>query len=325
MQILGIDVSKAKIDVSLRTGKRRYVRETFANDSQGHEALQRWLTGHHVQQVHACLEATGRYGDGLAHYLYGQGHRVSVVNPSRIHDYGKSQLRRNKSDALDADLIADFCWTQEPEAWQPPTASRRELQELTREITTLKADRQRKRNKLKSGISSSRLQRSLQRSIDFIDEEIVRLERELKELTRQEDDLKEDIKLLTSIPGIGFTTATRFLAEVDVARFQQAEQVAAYAGLIPRQFTSGSSVRKKPTLSKIGNRHLRNAFYMPALSAKRFNPIIHALVERLTLRGKEKMVIVGAVMRKLVHLAFGVLKTRKPFDPQYLNKIPVGA
>ena len=197
-------------------------------------------------------------------------------------------------------------------------------QELSREITTLKEDRQRKRNKLKSGIASKKISSSLERQIHFIDQEIAKLEDEIGQLIEDDSELKEDVELLISIPAISTTTAVKFLAEVDVARFQQASQVAAYAGLVPREHTSGTSVYKKPRLSKIGNRHLRTAFYMPALSAHRYNPLVRALVDRLAERGKSKMTIIGAVMRKLLHLAFGVLKTRKPFDQNHLQNIPIG-
>jgi len=322
--ILGIDVSKAKLDVALSADNQEFVCAEFSNDGQGYARLAKWLNQNGVGEVHVCLEATGRYGDEVARYLHEQGYVVSLVNPQRIHAYGQSKLRRSKNDRLDARLIADFCATQEPAPWTPPSESQRALQELSRELNTLKGDRQRKRNKLQSGITSAQTRRSLQRQIDFIDQEIAKLEEACEQLIAQDAPLQEDFDLLLSIPGIGSTTAVSFLAEVDVARFQQASQVAAYAGLIPREHTSGSSVHKKSRLAKMGNRHLRTAFYMPALSAKRYNPILRALVDRLTERGKSKMAILGAVMRKLLHLAFGVLKTRKPFDPNHLQSIPVG-
>ncbi|MCB0089371.1 MAG: transposase [Caldilineaceae bacterium] len=322
--VLGIDVSKAKIDVALSADNKRFQSGQFKNERSGHKALGQWLQRQKVSELHVCLEATGRYGDEVAHYLYEQGYVVSMVNPWRIHAYGQSKLRRNKNDRIDARLIADFCATQQPEPWIPSSAIQRELQELSREISTLKADRQRKRNKLKSGLSSAKMLHSLERQLDFIEQEIAKLEQEIEQLIDQDSALKQDFELLLSIPAIGPTTAIRFLAEVDVTRFQQAAQVAAYAGLVPREHTSGSSVHKKPHLSNLGNRHLRTAFYMPALAAHRFNPIIQALVARLTERGKSKMTIIGAVMRKLLHLAFGVLKTRKPFDANHPHSIPVG-
>ena len=321
--ILGIDIAKCKFDVALRQGRQVLQTAEFANEATGYKALSKWLEKHGASCVHACLEATGRYGEDLAHALYDLGHTVSIVNPARIHAYGKSKLRRNKNDQLDAKLIADFCFTQLPDGWEPPSDQRRILQELTRELDALKQDRIRKRNKLGSGLSSPQTKRSLERQLDFLEQEIAQVEQEIADFVASHPALVEDVQLLLSIPGIGFLTAARFLAEVDVSRFRQASQVAAYAGLVPREFSSGSSVHKRARLSKLGNRHLRNAFYMPALSAQRFNPLVLALAQRLAERGKSKMTIVGAIMRKLIHLAFGVLKTRTPFDPHHLPIIPV--
>jgi transposase len=325
MYRLGIDIAKKSFDGALTSDNKQYQSEHFNNTAKGHRRLVKWLRQQGVEEAHVCMEATGRYGDELARFLHEQGYRVSMVNPMQIHAYGKSQLRRNKNDRLDAQLIADFCFTQEPPTWTLPTRCRQETQELTRHITTLKHDRQRKRNQLKAGLSSEALRRSIEKNIGFIDQEIEHLEAKLQELIDQESRYQEDLALLLSIPAIGWTTATRFLAEVDVSQFAQASHLAAYAGLAPSEHSSGSSVHKKACLSKVGNRHLRSAFYMPALGAHRHNPIIADLVERLTARGKSKMTIVGAVMRKLLHLAYGVLKTRKPFDPLHVPPVPVGA
>lgn len=322
--ILGIDVSKDKVDVALSADNQAFVQAEFSNNASGHKMLNKWLTEQKVKTLHVCLEATGRYGDAIALFLYEQGHGVSIVNPSRIHAYGRSKLRRNKNDRLDAQLIADFCYSQKPELWVPAPKNQREIQELNREISKLKVDRRRKSSKLKSGITSKTVIRSLQRQIRFIDQEIAGLEEQIKQIINHDTALKEDLALLTSIPAIGNTTAYTILAEVDISSFQQASQLAAYAGLIPGEHSSGSSVHKKSKLSNVGNKHLRTAFYMPSLSASRFNPIIASLVERMTARGKSSMCILGAVMRKLLHLAFGVLKTRKPFDPHYLQNISVG-
>lgn len=322
--ILGIDISKAKFDVALSADNRTFEQAEFSNNHSGYKTLRKWLKSHKVKDLHICLEATGRYGDEVAQFLHEQGHEVSMVNPARIHAYGQSKLRRNKNDRLDALLIADFCYSQQPDLWTPPSENRRELQELTREISTLKDDRTRKNNKLQSGLVSKTVIRSLKRQIRSINKEIADLEEQIGQIIATAPTLMEDLDLLTSIPGIGNTTAYVVLAEVNVSSFQQASQLAAYAGLIPKEHSSGSSVRKKATLSKLGNKHLRSAFFMPSLSAARFNPIVAALVERLTARGKSEMCILGAVMRKLLHLAFGVLKTRKPFDPNHLQIISVG-
>ena len=138
----------------------------------------------------------------------------------------------------------------------------------------------------------------------------------------QHPDLKEQRELLESIPGFGPVTSANFIAEVgDINRFSSASQLAAYVGLTPRKEQSGTSVNKPGRLSKRGNTRLRTAFYMPALAAVRSNPFVIDLATRMEKRGISRMCIIGASMRKLVHLAFGVLKHRQPFDPKYLNNV----
>jgi len=313
------------VDVALTADNHHFKMESFSNDRKGYQALMRWMRSHTKEQVHICLEATGRYGEALSHFFSEKGYVVSVVNPAQIHAYGKSKLRRNKNDQLDAQLIADFCFTQQPSFWKPPTRIQRESKELSRYIGTLKEDRQRKRNQLKAGISLPLLKRSIEKTIRLVDKEITLLEKDLEEMLRSDEKTNEDLDLLLSIPGIGPTTARNFLAEVNVSRFAQASHLAAYAGLAPTEHTSGSSVHKKSRMSKIGNKQLRTMFFMPALSAHRFNPLIANLRSRLQAKNKQKMTIVGATMRKLLHLAYGVLKTRKPFDSNHANLVLIGA
>jgi len=319
MDILGIDIAKRKFDVALQREERIIATGQFNNDGQGFLKLQKWLRRRKAEQVHACLEATGRYGDELALFLHEQGHEVSIVNPSRIKAYAESKLQRTKTDQVDAKLIADFCATQRPGAWEPPSEAQQELQALVRHIERLKEERTRAKNRRQSRVPSAVVLEAIDEHITFLDAQIEKLEQRIRDLVDDDPDLRRQVELLISIPGISETTATRFIAEVDVNRFSKANQVAAYAGLTPRKHESGSSVHRRGHLSKVGNRRLRAAFYMPALAAMRSNPIIMNLVQRLEERGKSKMTIVGAVMRKLIHLAFGVLKTRRPFDPNFIN------
>ncbi len=313
--VLGIDVSKAKIDVALCVSASAVTTATFSNSASGFAGLDKWVNRQTEQPLHACLEATGRYGDAVASHLYAQDHIVSVVNPSRIHAYGRSKLRRSKTDKCDALLIADFCATQELAPWRPLSMQQLELQELTRQLEDLKKSRQRVSNRLGSGIRSTTVQRLLGEQLELLAGQIQELEAEIAECTHQDEQQKAQFKLLTSIPGIGPCTATKFLAEVpDFRQFDSADQLAAYAGLVPKQHFSGSSVHKKSTLAKTGNSFLRTAFYMPALSAARFNPLIAIFSKRLEERGKAKMTVVAAVMHKLLVLAYGVLKSGRPFD-----------
>jgi transposase len=317
MDILGIDISKSKFDVALLR-EEQYRTARFSNDTIGFIKLRKWLKGCDVNQLHACLEATGRYGDALALFLHEAGHRVSVVNPSRIHAYAASQLRRNKTDKEDAKVIAHFCATQAPKLWKPPVVVVQELQAMVRHLEALQSMRQQERNRLHAGIPSSAVHETVEAHITFLNEQIEELSQRIHDHIDQNPNLKQRKDLLTSIPGIADITAARLLAEIPpLERFSGAPQLAAYAGLTPREHQSGATVSRRGHLTKTGNAHLRHALYMPALVAIRWNPIIKAFVTRLQQKGKSKMTIVGAAMRKLLHIVYGILKSGRPFDPNY--------
>lgn len=312
---IGIDIAKEKFDVALYRDEQ-YQLAQFTNTGEGHRQLLKWLKKRQAQGSHACLEATGQYGEALAETLHSRGYPVSVVNPARVKGYAASQLKRNKTDREDAKVIAHFCATQTPALWTPPPPEVRELQALSHRLLTLKEERTAELNRRQSGIRVEAVLQDIAAHIAFLEAQIEAIEQRITDLIDHHPDLRRQHDLLTSIPGIGDITAAHFLAEVpDVTRFDSAGQLTAYAGLSARHHQSGSSVHRSGHLSKVGNKRLRAAFYMPALSAKRFNPLIRDLVVRLEERGKRPMVIVGAVMRKLLHIAFGVLKSGKPFDP----------
>ncbi|MEW5986686.1 MAG: transposase [Chloroflexota bacterium] len=314
--ILGIDVAKETVEVFLAVEPAR--RGHFGNDESGFAQLSRWLQKQGVAQVWACLEATGAYGEALALYLHEQGHWVSVVNPARIKKYGESKLSRNKTDRLDAALIADFCSSQKPGRWSPPPPEVRHLQALTRRLDDLRADHVREQNRLQAGGHATVVRCSIESHLAFLSQQIAQLEQEMQAHVNQHPPLQADQALLLSIPGIGVKTAAYLLAELpDIRRFSQSAQAVAFAGLSPHRRESGATIRQRAHLTPIGQPRLKAALYWPAITAMRFNPLIRALAERLAQRGKEKMVIVGAAMRKLLQLAYGVLKSRRPFDPHY--------
>lgn len=316
---LGIDVSKDKIDVTLLESSKSQS-AIFSNDLSGFKTLRRWLKRRGVKQLHACMEATGRYGDELAFYLFEQDFQVSVVNPARIKKYAESKLQRNKTDKIDGRLIADFCATQKPPLWSPPPEEIRILQEMTRRLESLKGERTREKNRLQAGVSAKSVKQSIEKHIAFLDSEIKRLTDQINHHIKQYPHLKEKLDLVQTIQGIGRLTASIILSELpDIDEFESASQATAYAGLTPRLHQSGSSVYRPSRMSKAGNRHLRAAFYMPSLSAIKWNPVIKDMVGRMQAKGKKPMVIIGAVMRKLLRLAYGVLKTGLPFDAEYHN------
>lgn len=315
LAILGIDVSKDKLDVCL-LHQGRASQEQFSNTPNGHQGLRRWLRKQKVHEMHACLEATGLYGEELAQSLYEAGFQVSIVNPARIKKYADSQLRRNKTDKVDAALIADFCRTQQVGLWSPPPPEWRELRDLVRHLDDLVTMRQQERNRLQAGIKSTAVITTLQQHIAFLDDQIAQLKQQITHHFDQHPDLKHQRDLLTSIPGISDTTASVLLAEIrDFRAFDNVRQLVAFAGLNPAHHQSGSSVLGKPRFSKIGRSSLRSALYLPAISARRYNPLIRPLCQRIEQSGQPKMVAIGASMRKLLHLAYGVLKTDTPFSP----------
>jgi len=315
--VLGIDVSKETLDVALLQDANLKFGK-FENTQEGFARLYKWLHIAKVEHLHACLEATGQYSDAVAEYLYEQGCQVSMVNPARIKAYASSKLRRFKSDKGDAEIIALYCQKEEPAPWTPPPASFRELQQLVRFLEDVKIQHQQQKNRLAAGGTSEQVQAYLNEQIAYTAKLIKKVTQDIKEHIDQHPDLKAQKDLLVSIPGIGDITAAALLGEVrDFRAFDSARQLAAYAGLVPEQRTSGTSVRKKPRLVKRGNVHLRTALYMPALTALKYNPVTCALSYRMELTHHCPMAIIGAIMRKLLHLAYGVIKTGKPFDPQY--------
>lgn len=315
---LGIDISKATFNAALLLDNGKLRHKVFANNPTGFQHLSDWLIKHKAQVIHACMEATGTYGEALATYLHQAGHRVSVVNPSIIKAFAITEMSRTKTDKGDATLIARYCQKHQPSAWSPPAPEISELQALVRRLEALLEMLQQERNRLSAGINSALVKEKIQEHIEYLNEQIRHTQELIWEHIEQHPRLKQQRDLLTSIPGIGETTAARFLAEiVEIDNYESARQVAAFAGLVPKHKESGTSVKGKPRLCKVGSARLRKAFYFPAIVASKHNPLIKALSQRLRERGKCAMVIIGAAMRKLIHIAYGVLKSGKPFDPFY--------
>ena len=318
---LGIDIAKDTFEAHLLRDKGK-VRGSFANAPAGFVKLDRWLKKHQAAVVHVCLEATGRYSEAVAEHLHAGGHTVSVINPARLKAFGQATLTRTKTDQSDAALLADFCRRQQPAAWTPPAPEKRALRDLVRRRESLLQLQQQEANRLSSGETSAVVQASLAAVLAVLEAQLAAIEQAIQAHIQAAPDLHRQQQLLDSIPGIGPTTAAALLGEIDFGAYPSARQLAAHAGLTPRQRQSGTSVHGKPRLSKQGASQLRKILFLPAVVAKKYNPIVRAFADRLTARGKAKMAIVGAAMRKLLHLCYGVLKSGRPFDPDYLAHSP---
>lgn len=316
-QILGIDISKETFDVAFLDKGHTY-QGHFSNDPDGLQKLTRWLNKRRAEQMHVCMEATSRYWEEVAYYLHEQGNQVSVVNPKLIKKHAEATMQRNKTDKVDARTIADYCAKHQPALWTPPPPSVRQLQILVRHVDALKQDRQRECNRRDTSGQAADVIKAIDRHVAFLDKQIADLEQRIIDLIDSNPDLKQPYQLLLTIPGVGNKIATTFLAEVpNINLFAQASQLAAFVGLTPGDRQSGTSLRRKGKLVKWGNAHLRSVYYMPALSAHRWNPIIAALRDRLKAKNKHGLTVVVAIMRKMLHLCYGVLKTGKPFDPNH--------
>jgi transposase len=314
---VGVDIAKESFTVTLLGVAGQKHRHQFANSPTGHQGLLAWLKKHSQDEVQVCLEATSIYWEEVAERLHEAGYGVSVVNPARIKGYALSQLRRSKTDPLDADVIADFCRTQQPKLWQPPSEAERKLRALVRHLEGLKKSRTQERNRLAT-CRDAEVRTSLETVLATLEAEIQRVEKRLDSFFDDHPDLKEKRDLLTSIKGIGRKTATHLLAEMyDLAQYESAKAAAADAGVTPSHFQSGTSVWRKSKMSRMGKASIRGALHFPAITAIQHNPVVRALAQRLQAKGKLKSVIRVAAMNKLMHLAYGVLKSGLPFDPNY--------
>lgn len=318
---VGIDVAKRKFDIALRINNKIKTK-VFDNTPSGHKAFAEWLIerGATPELTHLCMEATGPYSETLATSLVATGWRVSMVNPARIKGFAQGELARNKTDRADAALLARFCAAMRPSLWTPPPVEWRELRGWVDRLQALKEMHQQEANRMEAhqAIGQMRLVQDVQIHLDWLDKQIKELERNIHDHIDRHPDLKRDAELLGSIPGIGDTTVAKVLAYAgDVRRFSNAKALAAFIGVIPRQRLSGTSVKGRTMMSRTGHSELRRALYMPSLVARRHNPILKIFGDRLSTTGLAPKAVVGAVMRKLAHLIYGVIKSGKPFDVNF--------
>ncbi len=319
MNILGIDVSKAKLDCVLICNSRpdKELEKRVANSEEGFSKLIDWCARKaqcDPSQIHAIMEATGPYHEAVALALFNSGYQVSVINPAQIKHYAQSLGRKAKNDKQDASVIAQYGLKTKLRLWQPDPQEYRHLRALLYRLDAVESDIQREKNrfeKARAAQSPSTVLQSIERSIDFLKEEKSRLEKQIKEHINNHPHLKKDKELLESIPAIGpVLSAWISLLLRNGKRFDAAPQAAAFVGLTPTEHQSGSTVFKKPHLSKVGPSIYRAKLYMPAIVAIQHNPDVRDLYQRLLAKGKTKMAALGAAMRKLVHICFGVIKNQ---------------
>lgn len=322
--VVGIDVSKLKLDIALLfNGKVKS--KVLDNSSAGHKSLLEWLgkSKAGMETMHVCMEATGVYYEALALALHEAGLKVSVVNPSCIKGFGQSENIRNKNDAIDAGLIARYCAAMTPATWTPPPIEQRQLRAWSLRVQALKDNRQQEENRLEAHTVTGMedVAAHVATHIQWLDTEIKKLEKTIDDHIDRHPGLKHDAALISSIPGIGATTVARILGHLgDIRRFASAKALSAFLGVTPKHRSSGTSLKGRTMISRTGNTSLRAALFMPSLVARRHNPLLKQFAERLLATGMSKKAVICAVMHKMTHLIYGVIRTDKPFDANYSSK-----
>jgi len=309
---LGIDVAKAKLDCAISMqGKWRH--KVFPNNAQGFESLLNWLRALTDTPVRVCLEATSTYWEGVAQWLSDAGLHVSVINPALAKAHGQALGLRSKSDKVDAKALSLYGTQMQPRPWVAPSLAERRLRALVLRYQSLMDMQSQERNRTETARTD--VLPSLQAHLQWLADEIKRIEAQIRQTLDDDSDLTSKRELLQSIPGIGEKTLAVLLAYgMTDERFTHARQFVAFAGLSPRIHESGSSVRGRPRMSKVGHTALRRALYMPAMVTLYRTDWGRLFRQRLAANGKAPKLIIGAMMRKLAQLAFGVLKSGKPFN-----------
>lgn len=320
--VVGIDIAKLKFDVCcLNLQGARPQHGTFTSDDEGHARFIKWVdrvAG--GQSVHFCMEETGIYGRALATFLHQSGHRVSLVNPALIKSFGASLNVRTKTDSVDAQLIAHYTAERVPPPWKPLEPQHQALRAAARRRQQLMEMLIAESNHLEACLCPA-VRSSIEVQIAHLKSLITAEDERMAAIIAGDALLARAAQLLRTIPGIGRISAQRLLAELPpLDGFESARQLCAYAGLTPRQHESGKSVHGRSRLCKQGRSGLRATLFMPAMSllTTRSGPL-KEFADRLLKSGKEKLCVIGALTRKLMSLAFAILRSGTPCDPGYRN------
>lgn len=312
---LGIDMAARTFVAALWFEDQRFSKAEFTNDARGFRQLQTWLKRHGLGALRVALESTSTYGEALARWLHEAGHTVHLLNPERVAHFGRSLGQRNKTDPADAVTIARFIAVHRATPWQPPAPEQRTLRSLTRVRHQLIAQRVQLDNQLKTAEPAAAAH--LRPIVQTIREELARIDRQIAAHLRAHPALAAQVRRLRTVKGVGWVTAAIVLAELPpVTADTDPRALCAWAGLTPRRWQSGK-LERPARLSRKGNAYLRDALYMPALVAKRFNPLLRDFGLRLAANGKSSAAILGAIAHKMLRILVGLLRTNTDFDPTW--------
>jgi transposase len=322
----GIDVGSEELFLVIRKNGKPFDPQKFTNTPADRTRLVEKLVK--LPGIRVCLEATGVYHFDLAIALHDAGVLLMVVNPKASHNFAKVLMKNSKTDAVDADTLAEYAARMDFVAWTRPSNEKLALRSFARRINALTGQKAAAKNHLHALTATQETPKAVLRDAKL---GITQLEKRIECLTAEavawiekHPELKRTMALLVSVKGIAQTSAIALMGELLLLppNLSHREWVK-FAGLDPKACDSGKSVHKKTRMSKAGNRHIRSALYMPALSAKQHDPHVKAYFGHLMANGKKPLQGVCAVMRKLLHAIHGMLKYDKPFDNTRFYAIPV--
>ncbi len=327
---VGIDIAAKTLAAAwLRPGEAASRPITLAQSPQGFAALQERLgqTGCVPAEVHVVMEATGSYWIALATTLVHSGYRVSVINPAQAHHFAKALLKRAKTDAIDAQTLAQLAALLQPAPWTPPPTVYYEVQQRLAQRDALLDVQRQLMNQLHALLLTpfvvASVKARMEELIDTLGQQITALDAEVREALAADAAWAASAARLQSIKGVGLITAAWLLVTtLNFTICPTPEAAAAYAGLAPNPYESGTSVRGRPRIGHTGNGRLRTALYLATLSAAQHNPVIKAFYERLRAAGKPTKVARCAAARKLLHIAWAVVRKEEDFDPAYAQRHP---
>ncbi len=314
---IGVDVSKDTLEAALLFTDNSFAEQQFSSDAQGIKQLLSWATEHGAQQCRLCVEATGGFELDLCMESYDQ-HPITIVPPVQVASYRKTLGMRNKTDGVDAQLIARFAFAVgDIQDWEQPTEAVFALRDTLKWRRQLTKSHTQLSNCAKT-LRSMQLKKKAAAELAHLQKQIHECDALLYEIIAEDEQLTQQYQLLCSITGIGTQTAATLCAAFDDNTFQHPKQLAAYIGITPMRKQSGN-YEAKAHISKIGDAHLRTALFMAALSARVHNPIVRAFADQLSRRRPDltKKQVIVACAHKLTRIIYGILKHKKPFDPNY--------
>jgi transposase len=330
-QVAGIDVAQKELVVTLGRAyddlaSELYSHKAFPNTAQGFTALVLWTSKQVGEEipVRFVMEATGVYHESLAYFLTGKGYEASIVLPNKISNYSRTLEVKTVTDRTASEAIARFGLERKLDNWTPPAPTYKRLRQLTRERDQLVEERTMIKNQLHAEQAEAQPNKGsverMKKRIIFLNKQEQEIKAEIVVLLKQDANVQAAVDLISSIPGIGQLTAATVLGETngfDLIRNKR--QLTSYAGLDVREKQSGTSVRGKPRISKRGNKYLRKAMHMPALSAIRHDERFKAVFARLVSKHGIKMKAAVAVQRKLLEMMYTIYRTNTPYDKNYLK------